>query len=1019
MKIRSKNMLVLCSALAFVLLFMSTEGGKAASIDSLDQFTPSNPSSHGGSNNVGQSFTAGLTGYMYDLELIMLNESAPRMTVTVEILEGQNMNGTVLGRVSFDSSHVTARLPGDWVHVHFIDGVYLEAGNVYTIKMTTSPTSGQLQWSMFANNVYDRGTSYYLNSWGSHHGDFGFRTYVAAEQRVTTNLSVSGVSGNYGDTVQLAAGLTAAGTGLPSQTISFAINGVAVGTEQTDASGRATLNYPLDLIPDNYTITASFAGYQTYKVSNGSGLLSVNKRPLSVTINDAYRLYGASNPLFTGTLTGMREQDGITATYGTTADSSSDTGMYPIKATLNDPNGKLNNYEVTLTPGTLTIEQAPLSVTPDALARWLNYDNPVLTGELIGAVPSDNLSVSYRTTADKSSPVGTYKIEAELIDPEDRLGNYEVTMTSAELVVYAAPHPAYSSGDTEKGVTGDIGLATADERERPITWSSSDTRLLDPATGQVQRPTFLEGNAEITLRASVEAYGTVYETVYDVTILAADMTDETAVTIDSQNVEIGYAQGDNATQVRNSISLKTRGTNGTTISWTSSAPSLIDTATGAVRRPSYFAGDQSVTLEATVSKGDASLKVTFQLTVIRSNYTGIGNVFEPQPKPEPEAETPMPELYFDIETPHGKERAELTQNEGVLDEIWMTVDEVDAKFTLENGVLEKLKSLHPDMTLFIITRINTITIHLSKMEIDQADGALRISVRQVNERPELASAITEQQAKVLVGAMQFDIAVLDANGQRVKTDRPFSRFVEQRIRLGNTTVFDNASVVRWDEERREPRHVPASFSTQNGEVVAVVRNGGTGIYLVTERTVGFADMQNHWGREDVEKLASKLIVQGRGTDRFEPNGELTRAETTALLNRALGIFYSGSASHFSDVRGQWYVADVVTAYQNGLITGYNDGTFRPNESITREELAVMIARALSFVGDAPLIQPTRDWQPVDVDDISPWAREAVNQAIRLNILHGDEKGLVRPQAATTRAEMAVMLSRMLQTLNWI
>ncbi|WP_128103705.1 hypothetical protein [Paenibacillus sp. DCT19] len=210
MKILPKNMLFLCAALAFAILFLSTEDGKAASIDALDQYTPDNPTSHGGSNNVGQSFTAGLTGHMYDLELIMLNESAPPMTVTVEILEGQNMSGTVLGRASFESSHVTARLPGDWVDVHFTDGVYVEAGKMYTIKMTTSSISGQLQWSMFQSNVYDRGAPYYANVWGAG-AEYGFRTYVATEQRVTTNLTVSGVSGNYGDTVQLVADLTAGG----------------------------------------------------------------------------------------------------------------------------------------------------------------------------------------------------------------------------------------------------------------------------------------------------------------------------------------------------------------------------------------------------------------------------------------------------------------------------------------------------------------------------------------------------------------------------------------------------------------------------------------------------------------------------------------------------------------------------------------------------------------------------------------------------------------------------------------
>nr|WP_128103704.1 MBG domain-containing protein [Paenibacillus sp. DCT19] len=768
---------------------------------------------------------------------------------------------------------------------------------------------------------------------------------------------------------------------------------------------EATLNDPNGKL-DNYDVTLT------------PGTLTIEQAPLSATADDARRVYGASNPVFTGTLTGVLHQDGITATYGTTAGESSNVGTYPIEATLNDPNGKLDNYDVTLTPSTLTIEQAPLSVTVDAVARWSNYDNPVLTGKLIGAVATDNLSVIYKTFADKNSPVGTYEVEAELIDPEGQLSNYDVTVYSAELVVYAAPYPVYSTGDSAETVTRDIELASMDEKGRPITWRSSDTRFLDPATGQIQRPVFLEGNAEIMLSASVEAYGTVYEAAYELMIYAADMTDETAVELDAQNLRIGYADGDSATSVQGRLSLETRGANGTTISWTSSMPSLIDPMTGLVRRPSYSTGDQTVTMKATVTKGDTSLEVEFHVKVIRSNNTGTGGGFvnpEPEPQIEPEKETSTPP-YMDIETPRGVKRIELTKDKDVSNIIRVAVGEEDVQFTIENRVLERLKSLHPDMTLIITTRLTNFTIHLSKLEINQADDRLRISVRHINKMPKLASAIAEQKAKVMAGAVQTDISVLHANGQHAETS-PYARFVEQRIRLGNVTGFDNASVVRWDEERGELRHVLARFTSENGETVAIIQNSGTGIYLVMERSVSFADMQNHWGREDVEKLASKLIVQGRGSDRFEPNGRLTRAEATALLNRALGIFTSSSVSTFSDVQGQWYAVDVMTAYQSGHIAGYNDGTFRPNESITREELAVIITRALAFVGDNAYKQPARDWQPVDEDNISVWAKEAVNQAIRLNILNGDEQGHVRPHAATTRAEMAVMLSRMLQTID--
>ncbi|GAB6928451.1 hypothetical protein JCM10914A_24340 [Paenibacillus sp. JCM 10914] len=93
--------------------------------------------------------------------------------------------------------------------VTFTDGVYLQAGNTYTIKMTTSSQTGQVQWQLLDQGAYANGTQFYEGLWGDLAFDFFFRTYVADEQRqYATELVVSSLSGNYGDTVQLNADLT-------------------------------------------------------------------------------------------------------------------------------------------------------------------------------------------------------------------------------------------------------------------------------------------------------------------------------------------------------------------------------------------------------------------------------------------------------------------------------------------------------------------------------------------------------------------------------------------------------------------------------------------------------------------------------------------------------------------------------------------------------------------------------------------------------------------------------------------
>src|SRR6185503_16992293 len=133
-----------------------------------------------------------------------------------------------------------------------------------------------------------------------------------------------------------------------------------------------------------YSITASLndpdGKLGNYVVTSNSGTLTINPAPLSVTPDNATRLYGQSNPPFTGAIVGIQNADDITATYGSTATSATFIGGYSITASLNDPDGKLGNYVVTSNSGTLTIDPAPLSVTPDNATRQYGQSNPPFTG---------------------------------------------------------------------------------------------------------------------------------------------------------------------------------------------------------------------------------------------------------------------------------------------------------------------------------------------------------------------------------------------------------------------------------------------------------------------------------------------------------------------------------------------------------------------------------------------------------------------------------------------------------------
>ena len=159
---------------------------------------------------------------------------------------------------------------------------------------------------------------------------------------------------------------------------------------------------------------------------------------MTVTPANANRLYGDANPAFTGTITGIKNGDNITANYSTSATTGSPIGTYAITATLNDSTNKLGNYTVTLNSGTLTVNPAPLTVTPANASRSYGSANPALTGVIVGIKNGDPITASYGTTATQSSNVGTYDITATLSDPGNKLGNYTVTLNKGTMTINPA-----------------------------------------------------------------------------------------------------------------------------------------------------------------------------------------------------------------------------------------------------------------------------------------------------------------------------------------------------------------------------------------------------------------------------------------------------------------------------------------------------------------------------------------------------------------------------------------------------
>ena len=174
----------------------------------------------------------------------------------------------------------------------------------------------------------------------------------------------------------------------------------------------------------------------------------------------------------------------------------------------------------------------------------------------------------------------------------------------------------------------------------------------------------------------------------------------------------------------------------------------------------------------------------------------------------------------------------------------------------------------------------------------------------------------------------------------------------------------------------------------------------------------FKDCENHWAREYIERLYNDGIVSGMTEDSFAPDVQLTRAQAAKLIVSACKTDKAGvGAEIFTDVTSDdWYAAYVSAAYKAGFVNGYEDGSFKPNANVTRQELAKMICKAADYIGMASASKDKFSY--ADESEISTWAIEYVQKAYELGLMSGDEKGRFNPNLNATRAEMSAVICRL-------
>ncbi|MNC21248.1 Endo-1,4-beta-xylanase A precursor [compost metagenome] len=207
--------------------------------------------------------------------------------------------------------------------------------------------------------------------------------------------------------------------------------------------------------------------------------------------------------------------------------------------------------------------------------------------------------------------------------------------------------------------------------------------------------------------------------------------------------------------------------------------------------------------------------------------------------------------------------------------------------------------------------------------------------------------------------------------------------------------------------------------TDGTTLVTVNRPGFSTYAAVSKPAAAFTDIASSKSSDAIQALANKLIIQGTSATTFSPKSNLTRAEFTALLTRALGLRTDANVT-FSDVKAtDWYAADVAAASKAGLILGIGNGKFAPTQNVTRQELVVILDRALKLTGTELKSANPSFTTYTDSAKVAAYAKDSLQALSAAGIIGSDQGTSFNPVAPATRETAAAALYELLSKIGLI
>lgn len=240
-----------------------------------------------------------------------------------------------------------------------------------------------------------------------------------------------------------------------------------------------------------------------------------------------------------------------------------------------------------------------------------------------------------------------------------------------------------------------------------------------------------------------------------------------------------------------------------------------------------------------------------------------------------------------------------------------------------------------------------------------------------------------------------------------KNSELVSAFVNAINELGNQTPGTSTPPVIV---------VPSGGGNSGGSSVPGAPSVAPTQPTVTPGVASFSDVpQNHWAYPYVTELATKKIIGGYDDGTFKPNNNVTREEFVKMIIGAAGLVSLDKECDFADVPGNaWYYDYVASAYNAGIVSGVSDTAFGVGTNITRQDVAVIASRVLSYLGKTPTV--TAETTLTDIDTVADYATDSVKLLNGIGIINGYDDGSFMPKNTLTRAEAATIICKLINSL---